>query len=67
MQNLLANGNVTVRVGRKTYSGVGRLVQSPEEDRKARRLLAAKYEAWEPGRRLSSWARSSLPVAVDLA
>jgi len=34
--------------------------------RAARRLLAAKYEEWVPGRRLSSWARNSLPIAVDL-
>ena len=32
----------------------------------ARRLLAAKYEDWREGRRLSAWARESLPVRVDL-
>jgi hypothetical protein len=29
-------------------------------------MLAAKYEGWQEGRRLSVWARQSLPIAVDL-
>jgi hypothetical protein len=36
------------------------------EDARVRRLLAAKYEGWEEGKRLSGWARTSLPVAIDL-
>jgi len=67
VRNLEANPRVSVKLGRKTYPGRARLVEDKAEDAKARRLLAAKYEAWEPGKRLSSWARSSLPVAVDLA
>lgn len=66
VRNLQADPDVKVRLGRRTYPGVARLVTDKEEDAKARRLLAAKYEAWEPGKRLSSWARTSLPVAVDL-
>lgn len=66
VRNLQANAEVTVKLGRRTYSGRARLVKDKDEDAKARRLLAAKYEAWEPGRRLSSWAGNSLAVAVDL-
>lgn len=66
VKNLRAHDRVTVKVGRKTYPGVGRMVQSADEDARARRLLAAKYQGWEPGKHLSSWARNSLVVAVDL-
>jgi len=66
VQNLRADSRVRVKLGRNTYLGTGRLISAKEEDAKARRLLAAKYEEWAPGRRLSSWARRSLPVAVDL-
>ena len=66
VQNLQADHRVSVKLGRNTYLGTGRLISDKEEDAKARRLLAAKYEEWVPGRRLSSWARNSLPIAVDL-
>jgi deazaflavin-dependent oxidoreductase (nitroreductase family) len=67
VKNLRADKRVKVKIGRKTYPGAARFVRAADEDGKARRLLAAKYEAWEPGQRLSSWARNSLVVAVDLA
>lgn len=67
VRNLQANAQVTIKLGRRKYLGKARLVSDKDENAKARRLLAAKYEAWEPGRRLSSWARNSLTVAVDLA
>ena len=66
VRNLHANSSVSVKLGRKTRPGTARLIESNDEDAKARRLLAAKYEGWEPGRRLSSWARNSLTVAIDL-
>ena len=66
VRNIRMNALVKVRIGRKTYDGVARFIETKDEDAKARRLLAGKYEAWEPGRRLSSWARQSLPLAVDL-
>lgn len=66
VKNLQADDRVTVRLGRKTYPGRARLVRDKVDDAKARRLLAAKYQGWEPGRRLSTWANNSLAVAVDL-
>jgi deazaflavin-dependent oxidoreductase (nitroreductase family) len=66
VKNLLVDDRVTVRLDRKTYPGKARLVKDKEEDAKARRLLAAKYQRWEPGKRLSGWANNSLAVAVDL-
>jgi deazaflavin-dependent oxidoreductase (nitroreductase family) len=66
VKNLIADDRVTVRLGKKSYPGTARLVEDKEEDNKARRLLAAKYQGWEPGKRLSGWARNSLAVAVEL-
>lgn len=66
VKNLLVDDRVTVRLGTKTYPGKARLVKDKEEDAKSRRLLAAKYQGWIPGKRLSGWANNSLAVAVDL-
>lgn len=67
VRNIRANHDVTVKLGRKTYPGRARMIADKDEDMKARRLLAGKYQAWEPGKRLSSWARNSLTVAVDIS
>jgi hypothetical protein len=32
----------------------------------ARHLLAGKYQGWKEGKKLSDWARTALPVALDL-
>ena len=66
MRNAWADPAVCVRLGRTTLDGRARRVTDPEEELAARRALAAKYEGWESGKRLSSWARSSLPLAVDV-
>jgi deazaflavin-dependent oxidoreductase (nitroreductase family) len=66
VKNFLVDDRVTVRLGRKTYPGKARLLKDKSEDAKARRLLAAKYQGWLPGKRLSGWANNSLAVAVDL-
>jgi hypothetical protein len=34
------------------------------DDALARRLLAAKYQGWEPGAPMSGWARTALAVEV---
>jgi deazaflavin-dependent oxidoreductase (nitroreductase family) len=66
VKNVQADPDVSVRIGRKLFKGKARLVADKDEGLSARHLLAGKYEGWEPGKRLSSWARTSLPVAVDL-
>jgi deazaflavin-dependent oxidoreductase (nitroreductase family) len=67
VQNIVANPEVSVRIGDQTFAGMARIVTSAtEEEDQARRLLAGKYEHWEPDEPLSDWARTSLPVAVDL-
>lgn len=37
-----------------------------DEDQRVRRLLAAKYQDWREGRPLSGWARTALPVAIEV-
>jgi deazaflavin-dependent oxidoreductase (nitroreductase family) len=66
VKNIRRQPRVTVRIGRGTYAGSARMVIDSGEDARVRRLLAAKYEGWEEGKRLSGWARTSLPVAIDL-
>lgn len=66
VKNAVANPAVTVRIGGKTFRGTARVLAPGEEEAHARRLLAAKYERWQEGKPLSSWARTALPVAMDV-
>ena len=68
VRNIRADPTVTVRVGREGGStpATARVVDDPQEDALARRLLAAKYQGWSEGARMSSWARTALPIALDL-
>jgi deazaflavin-dependent oxidoreductase (nitroreductase family) len=66
VRNIRCQGAVRVRIGDTWFAGLGREVGPGPEDELARHLVAAKYESWRPGRPMSTWARTSLPVAVDL-
>jgi deazaflavin-dependent oxidoreductase (nitroreductase family) len=66
VKNLQRDPAVRVRLGDQTRSGKARVVADQDEDARARRLLAGKYQGWREGKRLSGWARNSLPIAVDL-
>jgi len=66
VKNLKADPHVELRIGKHTFHALARVVTDPAEDASARRLLAAKYYNWRPGRRLNTWARTALPVAFDL-
>ena len=75
VRNLGATPRVRVRLGGSralradaegTRYATARLVDDPSEDALARRLLASKYQGWREGRPLSEWARTSLPIALDL-
>jgi deazaflavin-dependent oxidoreductase (nitroreductase family) len=66
VQNLVINPEVSVRLGDGTVAGMARvIVNNPSEELLARHLLAAKYEGWRKGRRLSQWASEALPVAIE--
>jgi deazaflavin-dependent oxidoreductase (nitroreductase family) len=66
VKNLRRDPNVSVRIRDVTYPGRARIVERPDEDVLARRIVVAKYQ---PGydEDLADWGRDSLPVAVDLA
>ena len=70
VRNLLRHPEVSVRLGRRDAArlpGRARPVEpGSDEDELARRLVAGKYQPGYGGD-LSSWRRSALPVAVDLA
>lgn len=67
VRNVRRNPAVQVRLGDQWYAGVATEIEHADDDEQlARRLLAAKYQGWKQGARLSSWARHSLPIAVDL-
>jgi deazaflavin-dependent oxidoreductase (nitroreductase family) len=67
VKNLRANPSVHVRIGDREWEGKARLVVDEDEEDRARRLLAAKYQGWREGRRMTGWATTALPVAIDLS
>ncbi len=69
VRNLRADPRARLRIGGSTYDGRARVIDDAgdPDGRIARELLAAKYEGWAPGRRLSRWASESLPVVIDLS
>ncbi|HVF75150.1 MAG TPA: nitroreductase family deazaflavin-dependent oxidoreductase [Acidimicrobiales bacterium] len=63
VRNGRATPEVTVRIGSTSYDARFRLVDDPDEDALARRLLLEKYD--DKGE-LADWGRRSLAVALDL-
>jgi deazaflavin-dependent oxidoreductase (nitroreductase family) len=66
VRNLQANPDVALRMGGRTFRGRARTIEGEPDEDLARQLLAAKYQGWRQGRALSAWARTSLPVAIDI-
>lgn len=66
VQNIKKSGKVRIQIGSRTTPANARIVRAGREDQRARELLDEKYMDWKAGKRLSSWARGSTPVAVDL-
>lgn len=66
VKNVLHHPGVTMRIAGTTFAGNARVLASGDEDAHARELLAAKYQQWRSGLPLSDWARTSLPVAIDV-
>ena len=66
VKNLRANPSAEVRIAKRTFRGSARGMNDEQEEAQVRRLLAAKYQDWRQGDRLSHWARTALPVAIDL-
>jgi deazaflavin-dependent oxidoreductase (nitroreductase family) len=66
VKNFLKNPSVKVRIGNHTFAGTARIVSTEQEEMMARTLLADKYKEREADGSLSEWARTALPVAIDL-
>jgi len=66
VKNLRKTPQVGVRIARHKFAGQARILGDEQEDMPVRKLLAAKYQGWQEGRRLSNWARTALPVAIEL-
>lgn len=69
VRNIRAQPAVTVRIGKYHFRGVGRTVEveaATPEDQMVRKLLADKYDEREADGSPDEWARTSLPMAVDL-
>ena len=66
VKNLLKDSNVTVRIAKHHFKGRARLVNSEQEEMMVRNGLADKYKEREEDGSLSEWARTALPVAIDL-
>jgi len=66
VKNLLKNPPVTLRIARKTFNAIARIVTDKEEEMMARNMLADKYHERKANGSLGNWARTALPVAIDL-
>jgi deazaflavin-dependent oxidoreductase (nitroreductase family) len=66
VKNLKKNPSATVRIAKHTFHATARIVTDEREEMTARYLLAEKYQEWENGKNLSEWARTALPIAIDL-
>jgi deazaflavin-dependent oxidoreductase (nitroreductase family) len=68
VKNLRHTSTVRLRIGTRSIDAKARVVRAgTTEDTLARELLDGKYQGWREGKRLSSWARTALPVAIDLS
>ena len=68
VRNLRKTPRVRLRIGTQTATGTARVLRAgSKEDELARELLDGKYQGWRDGKRLSGWARTALPVAIELA
>ena len=66
VKNLLKDPNVTVEIAKHNFTGTARIVKNEQEEITARNMLADKYKERESDGSLSEWARTALPVAIDL-
>jgi deazaflavin-dependent oxidoreductase (nitroreductase family) len=67
VRNLRKTRRVRLRIGTQAARATARVVRAgTKEEELARQLLDGKYQGWREGKRLSAWARNSLPVALEL-
>lgn len=66
VKNALKQPQVHVKINDRVFAGQARLVEDKEEDAQARTLVRDKYTP-RSNDELEDWARTSLPIAIDLA
>ncbi len=66
VKNLRRQPEVAVEIAGQRFQGRSRIVSDAQEEAQARRLQATKYQQWQEGLEMSEWARTALPVAIDL-
>ena len=66
VKNLIKDPKVTLRIAKQNFTGTARIVKDEQEGTIARNMLADKYKEREADGSLSEWARTALPVAIDL-
>jgi deazaflavin-dependent oxidoreductase (nitroreductase family) len=67
VKNIKKDRRARVRINSQSAALNARVLRpGTREDAAARELLDAKYMGWRDGKKLSSWARGALPVAIDL-
>lgn len=68
VRNIGQSPAVRFRAGATTYHGTARIVLPDEPvDGRAREVVATKYGERSAAGELSDWARTALPVAIELA
>lgn len=65
VRNMKAEPNVTVKMKDVTFPARARVVEDVDEQNRARRILAAKYQDWSEGTPMSDWAETALVIALD--
>lgn len=65
VRNLKHHAQVQVRIRQRVFDGQARLITDPQEEALARNIVYTKYTPRDSDD-LSDWARTSLPVAVDV-
>ena len=65
VRNVIRHPEVQLRIKDAVFTGQARLVNNTQEDALARKIVYDKYTPRDSDD-LSDWARTSLPVAVDL-
>jgi deazaflavin-dependent oxidoreductase (nitroreductase family) len=66
VKNLVASPMVHVRIGEREWDTEAHVVHEPGQDRLARDVLATKYQGWHEGEPRSEWARTALPIAIEI-
>jgi deazaflavin-dependent oxidoreductase (nitroreductase family) len=65
VKNILARPEAQVKIRERLFTGRARVVSDQQEDALARKLVFDKYTPRDSDD-LTDWARTSLPVAIDV-